>query len=158
MMNLQHKAEYGFLGRFRVTKYKNGKEVKTNDWQENMVVSSDTYGRNLILRQMAGDDTYSIVIDGMALSTNNSAPANSDTSLGGTEVEVGIDLVDVSTSGQANVLSFSSFFTDGDLANGTYYKIGVYMNGRLFTSALLDTPEVKDTGEEFRIDYQISLN
>lgn len=141
-------------GEFRITKFKNGEQIHQTKWQNNIVVSSNTYGRNLIARQLAGDNTYPIEIDGMVLSTNNTTPTNSDTAWGGTEILVPIQLPSVSN----NVITLSAFFTDGELTNGTYYKVGLAMNGRIFSSALLSTPEVKATGEEYRIDYRVTLN
>jgi hypothetical protein len=144
----------GIKGKFKISKFRNGNLINETDWQDNLVVSSDTYGRNLIARAIAGDNTYPIEIDSMVLSTNNTAPTNTDTAWGGTEIDVPIQLPDVAN----NVVTFSAFFTDGDLPNGTYYKIGLAMNGRIFTSALLDIPEVKATGDEYRIDYQVTIN
>jgi len=150
----------GTTGKYRIVKLSadTGAILSESEWHENIVVSSNGYGRNLLARQMTGNNTYSVVIDEMTLSTNDTAPTNADTSLGGTEVNVPIQILTLSTSGQANVIEFSAFFTDGELPNNTYHKVGVKMDGRIFTSALLPSSETKDTGQEYRVDYQITLN
>jgi hypothetical protein len=148
------KESFGMKGRFKYTKYVDGKEVFASDWQDNLIVSSNTYGRNLVARAMAGDTTYPVEVDGMVLSTNTTPPTVSDTAWGGTEILVPIQVPSVAN----NVIVFSAFFADMDLPNDTYSKIGLAIDGRIFSSALLDTPIVKDTGESYRYDYQITIN
>lgn len=159
MNSTKNKENTSFQGKYRITKLNalTGAVLSQSEWYKNIVVSSNGYGRNLIGRQMVGDTTYPIEIDEMTLSTNNTAPTNADTSLGGTEIDVPVELLTISTAGQANIITFSGFFTDGELPNNTYYKIGVKMSNRIFTSALLATEIVKDTNENYRIDYQISI-
>ena len=161
MKKLQPNKEiYGMSGKYRITKFSalTGEVRGQSEWNSNLVVSSNGYGRNLIARQMAGDNTYPIEIDQMTLSTNDTTPANTDTSLGGTEINVPVQILTLPTTGEANILSFSAFFTNNELPNNTYHKIGVKMNGRLFTSAMLPTAETKDEGEEYRVDYEIILS
>ena len=149
----------GIKGEFKVTKLNaQGDVVYVTDWQKNLVVSSNGFGRNLIARRLAGITATPIAITKLTLSTNDTTPAVADTSLGGTQVDTDVQFITVSTGGQANVIDFSAFYTDADLANGTYNKIGVKMGTILLTSALLDTAIVKDTGENFRIDYKININ
>ena len=149
----------GIKGEFKVTKLNaQGDVVYVTDWQKNLVVSSNGFGRNLIARRLAGITATPIVITQITLSTNDTAPAVADTSLGGTQVDSDVQFIAVTTAGEANVIDFSGFFTDGELANGTYNKIGVKMGTILLTSALLETAIVKDTGENFRIDYKININ
>ena len=151
----------GFIGKYRITKFNSetGAVLSQSEWYKNIVVSSNGHGRNLIGRQMVGDSALSIVIDEMSLSNNNTAPTNADTSLGGDETRVGVDLLTLSTAGQANVITFSAFFTDNDLPNDTYHKVGVYLaSNRLFTSAMLPVSETKESGENYRVDYQITIN
>ena len=148
----------GIKGEFKVTKLNaKGEVIYVTDWQKNLVVSSNGFGRNLIARRLAGITATPIAITKLTLSTNDTTPAVADTSLGGTQVDTDVQFITVSTGGQANVIDFSAFYTDADLANGTYSKIGVKMGTILLTSALLDTPIVKDTGEQFRIDYRVSI-
>lgn len=159
MNHLQNKEQYGIKGMFRVIKLDSDlNPIKFGDWQKNIVVSSNTYGRNIIARQMIGDTSYPIGLTKMVLSTDSATPTDADTAIGGTEIESDLQTKAVSTSGEANVITFSAFFTDNELPNDTYYKIGVKMGTRIFTSALLGTEIVKDTGEQYRIDYQITIN
>ena len=149
----------GIKGEFKVTKLNaQGDVVYVTDWQKNLVVSSNGFGRNLIARRLAGITATPIAITQLTLSTNDTTPTVADTSLGGTQVDTDVQFITVGTGGQANVIDFSAFYTDADLANGTYSKIGVKMGTILLTSALLDIPIVKDTGEQFRIDYKININ
>jgi len=149
----------GIKGQFRVTGFNaKGEVVYVTDWQKNLVISSNGFGRNLIARRLAGITATPIAITKLTLSTNDTTPTVADTSLGGTQVDTDVQFITVSTGGQANVIDFSAFYTDADLANGTYNKIGVKMGTILLTSALLDVAIVKDTGEQFRIDYKININ
>jgi len=149
----------GIKGEFRITKLTaKGDVVYSTDWTKNLVVSSNAVGRNLIARQLAGITATPIAITKMTLSTNATTPVVADTSLGGTQVDTDVQFTTVTTAGEANVIDFSGFFTDIELANGTYNKIGVKMGAILLTSALLDTPIVKDSGEQFRIDYRITIS
>ena len=149
----------GIKGEFKVTKLNaQGEVIYVTDWQKNLVVSSNGFGRNLIARRLAGITATPIAITKLTLSTNATTPTVADTSLGGTQVDTDVQFIAVTTAGEANVIDFSGFFTDGELANGTYNKIGVKMGTILLTSALLDTAIVKDTGEQFRIDYKININ
>lgn len=141
-------------GEYRVFKLINGEYEPVTDWFKNLVVSSDTYGRNLITRWLSNDHTYPITIDGMVLSTSSAAPTVSDTVWGGTEVLTLIPLYTISN----NVLNMSAFFTDASLPNGTYPKLGLAMNGRIFTSALLPSALVKNTLENYRIDVKLTIN
>jgi len=149
----------GIKGEFKVTKLNaQGEVIYVTDWQKNLVVSSNGFGRNLIARRLAGITATPIAITKLTLSTNATTPTVADTSLGGTQVDTDVQFISVTTAGEANVIDFSGFFTDGELANGTYNKIGVKMGTILLTSALLDTAIVKDTGEQFRIDYRIQIS
>ena len=149
----------GIKGEFKVTKLNaQGEVIYVTDWQKNLVVSSNGFGRNLIARRLAGITATPIAITKLTLSTNATTPTVADTSLGGTQVDTDVQFIAVTTAGEANVIDFSGFFTDGELANGTYNKIGVKMGTILLTSALLDTAIVKDTGEQFRIDYRIQIS
>ena len=149
----------GIKGKFRVTEFNaKGEVVHVTDWQKNLVISSNGFGRNLIARRLAGVTATPIAITKLTLSTNDTTPTVADTSLGGTQVDTDVQFITVSTGGQANVIDFSAFYTDADLANGTYNKIGVKMGTILLTSAMLDVAIVKDTGEQFRIDYKLNIN
>ena len=153
-MNLQ--SNIGIIGEFRVTKYKNGKAF-VGDWQKNLVVSSSGVGRNIIVQHLTGTTSNPLEITQMTLSTNDTAPTVADTSLGGTEVNTPVQLLSISGS-EANVINLSAFFTDNELPNNTYNKIGLKMGSILLTSALLVSTIEKDTGEEYRIDYRLSIS
>lgn len=148
---MQHSNKIGIQGLYKVY---NARNEVVFDWFSNIVVSSSGYGRNLIARQLGGDNSLPIEIDGMVLSTSGIAPTNADVTWGGSEVLVPIQLPVVSN----NVITLSAFFTDTDLPNATYKKVGLAIDGRIFTSALLPSDLVKDSGEEFRIDAQITIN
>jgi hypothetical protein len=148
------KELFKITGEYRIFKEVDGVYIPHTDWFNNIVVSSDTYGRNLIIRALTNDTTYPIFIDGMVLSTDSTPPTNADTSWGGTEVLTLISVWNPSN----NVLNMSAFFSDGNLPNGTYPKLGLAMNGRIFTSALLPSALVKNTLENYRIDVRLTIN
>ncbi len=69
-------------GYLTIKTYKDGVLVRQVGPFKNKVVSSAGYGRNLILRALAGDTTYPIEIDSAAVGDSNTAAADGNTGLG----------------------------------------------------------------------------
>lgn len=139
-----------------IKKYKAG--TKELIWEsgpiKNLVVSgSGGYGRNLIMRQLAGDTTYPIEIDSAAIGSGTDAPADSDTGLQ-TAVVSGVS---VSTSTATNdVLTIDVFMSDTTLPDGTYSEFGLFCNLRLFARILISPSYTKDPGEDTIFTYTLT--
>jgi hypothetical protein len=122
---------------------------------ENLVVSgSGGYGRNLIVRKLAGDDTYPIEIDSAQIGTGATAPSNSDIALV-TPVLTGIQVANVAMSNNLVIITF--FMTNALLANGTYKEFGLFCNGRMFARSLITPNLVKGSNQNVVVDYTITL-
>ena len=121
---------------------------------KNKVVSSNGYGRNLILRALAGDTTYPIEIDSAALGDSNTAAADGNTGLGNSLVS-GIGITNMVIVN--NVLTIDVFVADGNLPNDTYEEFGLFANGRLMSRIIISPAYTKATGEDTLFTYELTL-
>lgn len=151
------KQPFQIKGKYRIRSFKAGTKelVWEGPWIENLVVSSDGYGRNLIMRQLMGDATYGMEIDSAAIGTGTSAPTDADTGLG-VSVLSGIVPSLQEISNDVGIVSF--FIPDGDLADGTYTEFGVFIGGRLFARSLITPNYSKASGNDTSVDYTFDLS
>ncbi len=152
-MQLKDKAHIG--GTLTIKTFRDGQLVRTLGPFHNKVVSSSGYGRNLLIRQLAGDATYPIEIDSMAIGDGTTAPADGDTALGNSLVS-GIDITDMTVDN--NLLSIDVFVADGNLPDDDYEELGFFCTGRLFSRILLDTTYTKESGEDTLFNYQLTFS
>jgi hypothetical protein len=122
---------------------------------KNKFVSSEGYGRNLILRQMAGDDTLPIEITKVALGDDDTAAADIDTGLGNELVD---DIALTTISAANNVLSLDVFVADANLADDTYAEFGVFATDRLIARVVMDPAYTKATGEDTLFSYELTIS
>jgi hypothetical protein len=120
----------------------------------NKIVASAGYGVNLLLRQMAGDTAYPILIDGVDFGTGTNAPSASDTALQ-TPTVTNISPADRTVT-SATQLVVDVFVPSGVMPNATYREIGLKMNGRLFARSSLNY--TKTTNKDTTIEYTIEAN
>lgn len=152
MMKL-NKDKAGFSGVLVIKKYKDGKLIWQSKPHPNLVVSSSGYGRNLVLRRLAGDTTYGIAIDSAAIGSGSTAPTDADTGLQ-TSVLGSITISNTSVSN--DVATISVFISDGSLANGTYREFGFFIGGRLFSRILISPAYTKASGEDTTFVYTLT--
>lgn len=182
MNNLLTKEISGIIGKITVKKYRAGfidraeELIKKNDRiglkflenqfllevfeQNNLVVSSNNRGRNLLCQWLAGIGTYAIGINYGEMGTGSTVPTNADTALT-TPVKRVAPTINVITN---NVLTIQFFFSDAVLANNTYYEFGTYIagtstlgTGQLFNHALFSSPYVKASGEDTTIEVDFTI-
>jgi len=147
-------------GRFKIKTYKAGTKelLRESDWINNKVVSSNGYGRNLILQALAGLTTYPIAITKAKIGTGTTAAADSDTDLE-TAVATINSVASFAISGAAyNILTLSFFISDTDLTDGTYNEFGLFAVNQMFSRAIISGGYVKGTGEDTTIDYEITYS
>lgn len=138
-----------------ISTFKNGELLRVAGPFKNKVVSgAGGYGRNLLMRQIAGDTTYPIVINSMSIGSGSTAPADSDTGLA-TLVTSGIPLTALVVTNDQ--LQIDVFMADGSLANGTYRELGFFATARLFSRILLSTAYTKASGEDTLFSYTVTL-
>lgn len=143
-------------GSYKITTFKAGTKEVIRETEEisNLIVSSDTYGKNIVARNMIGDTTYPLEIDSAGIGTGNTAPTIADTAL---ETQT-LGSIAVATSSVANnVITIDFFITDAELTNGTYEEFGLFMNGRLFARSIISPAYTKASNEDSLISYQITL-
>lgn len=131
--------------------------------QRNLIVSDvGGTGKNLLARALGGDNTYSPNITYGEIGTGNTAPASSDVALTTPTDRVAVTSADISN----NTVILRFFFSDGTLADGTYYEFGTFGGGgsatigtgKMFNHALFGSPYVKGTGQDTTVDVEIDIN
>lgn len=149
------------VGRVRVIKTdsKTGRVIQEGPWTKNLIVTGANTGKDLILKRLGGDNTYTLNILYADMGTSATAPTANDTQLGAAVARVGSPTITVST----NLLAFQFFWPDGGLANGTYNEIGTFIDGtsvvstgQMFNHALFATPYVKASGEDTTVQIEFS--
>lgn len=146
----------GFVGSLVIKTYKDGVLVRETAPMKNKIVAgSGGYGRNLVIRQLAGDTTYGIEIDSAAIGDDNTTPADSDTALGNSLVS-GISVSNVSVSNDEVVFDF--FASNATLPDDEYKEFGMFIGGRLFSRVLISPTYTKATGEDTIFSYTVTLS
>lgn len=147
-------------GKVQWKKYRDGKLIAESEWTNNLVMLGADTGKDLILDRLAGTNTYSLNITHGDIGTGNTAPAISDTTLTTPVERTSVALASVSS----NTVTFSFFFADGDLANGTYKEFAVFCDGtatvstgKIFNHALFASNLVKATGEDITVGVTFTL-
>lgn len=154
-MNTQSQKDVaGIAGVLTIKKFRDGKLIWQSEPIKNKVVSSDGYGRNLLIRQLAGDTTYPIEIDSFSIGDGTTAPVDGNTALGNALVSV-ISITDLIVAN--NILTVDVFIADVNLPDDTYTECGFFCNLRLFSRILIGTEYTKVTGEDTLFSYTLTL-
>lgn len=144
----------GISGVLTIKKFRDGKLIWQSEPIKNKVVSSDGYGRNLLMRQLAGDTTYPIEIDSFSLGDGTTAPVDGDTALENS-LESAIPITDMSVAN--NILTVDVFIADANLTDDTYSECGFFCNLRLFSRILISPVYTKVAGEDTLFSYTITF-
>jgi hypothetical protein len=142
------------VGFLTIKTYRDGELVRQSPRMRNKVVTSEGYGRNLILRWLAGDATLPIVIDSAAVGDDDTAAADADTGLGNALVS---DIPITNMSVTDNVLNVDVFVSDANLPDDTYEEFGLFMNGRMLTRVIISPAYTKASGEDTLFSYELTL-
>lgn len=128
---------------------------------KNTVVTSEGYGRNIILRGLVDDPTYDHRIRYGQIGTSSTAPTAADIALGAAVLAVNEPVYTVVD----NVLTLQFFFPDTALTNGTYREFGVFMGsnatalaGRMLNHVLFSSPYTKASGEDTTVQIVFTLS
>jgi hypothetical protein len=157
MQNLDIKQNSAITGSYIIRKYKTG--TKELIWEsepiKNLIVSgSGGYGRNIIARILANDNTYPLPITSASIGTDSTAPTNADTDLIAPVLE-DIGVADEEVTDNVVVLSF--FISNSELANGTYKEFGLFCGTKLFARSIITPSYVKGTNEDTTVEYTITI-
>lgn len=141
-------------GILKIKTFKDGKLVREIGPFKNKVVTSAGYGRNLLLRWMAGETTYPIVIDSASIGDSATAAADGDTALGNSLVS-GINITNNAVVN--NVMTVDVFIPDGELPDDTYQEFGLFMSGRLLSRIIISPAFTKASGEDSLFVYELTF-
>ena len=150
-------------GKVRVitTDSKTGQIENIGEWSKNLIMFTAGRGRQQMLDRLAGIVTYTGIINYGAIGTNNTAVTTSDTQLG-TEV-ARTTVATVTITGSVVTLKF--FFADANLANGTYYEFGTFVDGtasansgQMFNHALFGSSHTKTTRKDTTVQVDITIS
>lgn len=143
------------VGYLTIKTYRDGELISETAPMRNKVVSSAGYGRNMILRWMAGDQTYPITIDSASVGNDNTAASDGQTDLISPDVE---DIPITNMAVTNNVLAVDVFIADANLPNGTYEEFGLFMGGRMLSRIVISPAYTKGAGEDTLFSYELTLN
>lgn len=155
MTERKHSDQLGFVGELTIRTYKDGANVRQIGPFKNKVVSSSGYGRNLIMRALAGDATYPVEIDSASLGDDNTAPTDSDTGLGNSLIA---DLPLTAASVSNNILTIDVFVPSANLPDDTYEEFGLFADGRLMSRLVISPAYTKASGEDTLFTYTMTAN
>jgi hypothetical protein len=141
-------------GTLAIKTFKDGQVVREVGPFPNKFVSSSGYGRNLVLRAMAGEVTYPIAINSAAVGTGATAAADADTGLV-TSVASGLSITNMTVTN--NQLVVDVFVPDASLPNGTYKEFGLFATLRLLARILISPNYTKASGEDTLFTYSLTL-
>lgn len=141
----------GFL---TITALKDGEVVRTSGRLPNKVVNGSGYGRNLIARRLAGDQSFGIEIDSAGLGDSNTAAADAQTDL---ISPILVDIPITNSTATGDTVTIDVFVADANLPNGTYREFAVYCAGRLFARVVISPDYTKSAGEDTLFTYELNL-
>jgi hypothetical protein len=156
----------GNLGRFKFIKSYNGKVIEEGDWVKNMIMKSDTYGVNIIVRNIIGDNTYSAEVTHAKIGTGTTPPTESDTDLETPTAIGGGDPVILRGDEEVqsiNIAHLEFFISDTDLPNGTYTEWGLFtgafgVDEKMFTRAIISPSYSKATLQDTTVVHEVTIN
>lgn len=157
-MNLEEKV--GIKGRYKITATRGGEVLSETDWINNLVMIGTATGLNLVLRALAGEETYPLEIIKAKLGTATATPVSADTDLGSPVVD---NILVATVSYTNSVLTIKFFASDADVTNGTYNEFGIYCGtavaaARLFARSIITPAYVKASGVDTTVTYQITAS
>lgn len=153
-MEISNSAKLKGRYRFRVYNALTGELKRTTPWTENLIVSSDGHGLNLITRALTGINTYPLEITQAKIGTGTNSPTLTDTDLQ-TVVLDGIIKSNQSISNNTCTLEF--FISDLELANDTYTEFGLFAGDQLFARSLITPTFTKSANEDATCDYELTF-
>jgi hypothetical protein len=153
-MKIKGSSLVKLAGYLTIKTYRDGELVRETPRLRNKVVTSEGFGRNLVLRWISGDAAIPIVIDTASLGDSNTAAADAQTDLVSPLVE---DIPITNMSATNNVLNVDVFVSDANLPDDTYEEFGLFMGSRLFARVVISPAYTKASGEDTLFSYELTL-
>ena len=137
-----------------------GKVKRTSKWYKNLIMLGTDTGKDLILDRLNGTNTYTLNIGHLDIGSSNTAPAVTDTQLTTAVART----PKASGTIVSNVITFAFFFASADLANGTYWEVGTFIDGtssintgKIFNHLLFGSVYTKGTNEDTTVEVVFTL-
>jgi hypothetical protein len=153
-MKIKGSSLVKLAGYLTITKKIGDEVVWQSPRMRNKVVTSEGYGRNLILRWLSGDETLPITIDTASVGDSNTAAADAQTDLISPLVE---DIPITNMTATNNVLNVDVFVSDANLPDDSYQEFGLFMAGRLLARVVISPAYTKASGEDTLFSYELTL-
>jgi len=147
---------------------KQGKDILAEGYlatplvQENLVMQSPNYGKDIIIQRLIGINTYSLNILYGEIGTGSTTPALTDTALTTPTNRASVAYQQDFATTDA-ILQF--FFPDSQLANTTYYEFGTFVDGtgtigtgQLFNHALFGSAYTKVAGQDTTVEVDFAIS
>jgi hypothetical protein len=156
------KEKTGIKGKFRAIKSCSitGKLIEVTPFYDNIVLLGTNTGKDLVLDRLNGTNTYSLNITHLDIGTSNTTPTVSDTALNAVTARTAKVTGTIST----NTLTLRFFFASADLANGSYWEVGTFVDGtatvstgQMFNHALFGSVYTKGTNEDTTLEVQFTI-
>lgn len=146
-------------GQVQITKTLNGKKVWESPWWDNLVVSNQDHGKNLIIQRLAGENQFSLNITHGDIGTDDTDPNLGQTQLLDAKSRAIASMI----SHTINQITFRLFYPSEVLPNDTYHEFGLFVDGeatentgQLFNRIKFSTPYEKSTGEDTTITVRLT--
>ena len=156
------KEQTGIKGKFRAIKTNSitGEVIEITPFYDNIILLGTNTGKDLILDSLNGTNTYSLNITYLDIGTSSTTPAITDTTLTTVTARTAKATGTIST----NALTLNFFFASADLANGSYWEIGTFVDGtatvstgQMFNHALFGSVYTKGTNEDTTIEVVFTI-
>lgn len=153
------------IGKIKIITWKAGTKEKMREdtvWSYNTVMDGTLTGKQILLAILSNDTTYTGTghITYGELGTGVTTPNVADVAL--TTPVARVAITQVLSSGDTK--SFQFFFSDLNLANGTYTEFGSFTDGtssigtgKIFNHALLTAPYTKAAGTDITVQFDYTL-
>jgi hypothetical protein len=156
------KEQSGITGKVTIIGTKSGAEVYRKTYNNLVVSGSGGYGKNIIARLLASDNTYTGNITHADLGNGSTPPTLASTLLNNA-------IARTSVAGNQTVnnneVTLQFFFSDLLLPDGTYTEFGTFIDGtsavntgRLFNMLIFSDPYEKTTGVDTTIEVILTIN
>lgn len=126
----------------------------------NLIMTGSLTGRDLLVQYLIGGTIYTGINYG-AIGTSNTAAAAGNTQLG---AEVARQVVSTALDISSNQAKIQFFFTDANLANGTYKEAGGFMNatatlnsGQIFNRSVFGANYVKTSSVDTTLEIDVTF-
>lgn len=149
------REEHAIIYRSKLGKYQEKARIKEHVF-DNLV---PTVGKNVFARILAGNTTYTGIVNYAGLGDDATTPTDGDTVLGNETYRKTVD-----SATYVNNIAYLSIFIPAATATGTHSEAGLFIDGtasvdtgQIFSHVLLSPPVVKSALSSLTLDCTITI-